>query len=345
MKSNISNSNGRCTIVAEISGNHNQSFSRAADLIYQAAEAGADAIKLQTYTPDTITIDCKKDFFKMNGTVWKGSYLYDLYKTAYTPWEWQSDLFDLAEKSGLECFSSVFDESSVDFLEEIGCSRYKIASSEIIDMQLLECVADTKKPIIISTGMASLPEIEEAVLCLGSAKSGPLTLLKCTSAYPADEADMNLLTMSDMRRRFEVDVGLSDHTLGTKSAMIAVAMGACMVEKHLTLRRSDGGPDASFSMEPEEFKKMVDDIRLAEKIMGEISYGPTVSEAIAVECRRSIFVIKDIRKGEYLTLDNLRSIRPGHGLAPKHLKAIIDGERKASMDLEFGTPLDWKHIR
>lgn len=338
------NSEDRCTVVAEISGNHNQSYERAALLVRCAAEAGADAIKLQTYTPDTITIDSKKDFFRLKGTVWEGSYLYDLYKTAYTPWEWQSDLFDLARKLGLECFSSVFDESSVDFLEEIGCTRYKIASSELIDTQLLEYVAKTKKPIVISTGMGSLLEIEDALVCLKESGSGPVTLLKCTSAYPADEADMNLLTMQDMKKRFDIQVGLSDHTLGFESAMLSVALGAVMVEKHLTLRRSDGGPDASFSVEPQEFKQMVDSIRLAEKIMGEIKYGPTNSESIAVECRRSIFVVKDIKKGEIFTSDNIKSIRPGYGLPPKYLKEILTAQKKATVDLEFGTPLEMKHL-
>ncbi len=326
-------------MVAELSGNHNQSYDRAVQLIEAAKEAGADAVKLQTYTADTITIDSNSDLFKLKGTLWSGKTLYEVYQEAYTPWEWQPDLKATANRLGMACFSTPFDDTSIAFLEKMNVPAYKVASSEITDIPLLECIAETGKPVIISTGMASLGEIDEAVAVFENAGVSEIILLKCTSAYPANPADMNLLTIPHMENTFDVPCGLSDHSLGVEAALASVALGACCIEKHMTLRRSDGGPDAAFSMEPAEFKQMVDFIRVAEKAMGKVSYGPTSSEQIAKGCRRSLFVVNDIREGEKITLENVRSIRPGDGLEPKFLPQVLG--KVARRDLKRGTPFSW----
>jgi len=304
-------------VVAELSANHNQSFDRAVALLHRAKEAGADAVKLQTYTPDTLTIDCDNDCFRIKGTRWDGRRLYDLYSEAYTPWEWQPELKKIAGDLGLDLFSSPFDGTAVDFLEEMGVPAYKIASFEIVDLPLIRKVARTGKPIIMSTGMATMNEIEEAVVTAREAGVEQLALLKCTSAYPAPPEEMNLRTIPHLRERFGVPVGLSDHTLGMAVPVAAVALGACIVEKHLTLSRTDPGPDSAFSMEPDEFKAMVEAVRTAEKAMGEVHYGASGREEASRILRRSLFVVKDIRAGEELTGDNVRSIRPGlPGLPP-----------------------------
>ncbi len=331
-----------CYIIAELSGNHNQSFERAVELVYAAREAGANAIKLQTYTPDTITINCDSDLFRLKGTLWEGQTLYDIYQSAYTPWEWQPKLKLIANELGMDCFSSPFDFSSVDFLEEMGVPAYKIASSELIDVPLLNKVAATGKPVIISTGMATQKEIEEALACFRRVGVEDLVLLKCTSAYPANPADMNLRTIPDMANIFGTLVGLSDHSLGIEAPVASVALGAVVIEKHMTLRRADGGPDAAFSLEPEEFRAMVDAVRITEQVLGSIRYGATEAESIAVECRRSLFAVADIQEGEKLTEENVRSIRPGYGLPPSDYTEVIG--RKAGCFIKRGTPLAWELI-
>ena len=330
-------------IIAELSANHNQDFDQAVQLIKAAKESGADAVKLQTYTPDTITIDCDNECFRIGkGTIWEGQTLYNLYKEAYTPWEWQPKLKEIANDLGIDLFSTPFDKTAVDFLEKMDVPAYKIASFELVDIPLIQCVAQTGKPIIMSTGMATLAEIEEAVTAAREAGCKELALLKCTSAYPADPAGMNLHTIHHMTEIFGVPVGLSDHTLGTAVPIAAVALGACIVEKHFTLSRSIPSPDSVFSLEPHEFKTMVDAIHTAEKALGKISYEMTEQEAASRVFRRSLFVVKDVKAGDTFTEDNIRSIRPGFGLAPKFLREIIG--KKASFDVKKGTPIRWNMI-
>jgi pseudaminic acid synthase len=325
-------------IIAEISANHNQSYDEAAKLIRAAKEAGADAVKLQTYTPDTITIDCKSELFRIGkGTLWVGRFLYDLYGEAYTPWEWHAGLFEEARALEMDIFSTAFDPSAVDFLEELSVPVHKIASFEIVDIPLIEKMAATGKPLIISTGMATLGEIEEAVQAARGAGAKQIALLKCTSAYPAPAEEMNLLTISHLADAFAVPVGLSDHTLGIEVPVAAVSVGACIVEKHFTLSRSELGPDSAFSLEPHEFACMVKAIRTAEKALGKVHYGVSPLEARSRVFRRSLFIVKDVKKGEILTCENVRSIRPGYGLHPRHLKDVLG--RRASSDLRKGTPL------
>ena len=325
-------------VIAELSANHNQDFDQAVRLVHAAKEAGADAVKLQTYTSDTITIDSDAEPFRIGkGTIWEGRKLYDLYGEAYTPWEWQPKLKATAEGLGMSLFSSPFDDSAVEFLEEMSVPAYKIASFEIIDLPLIEKVARTGKPIIVSTGMATLDEIEEAVDCARNAGNRQIALLKCTSAYPAPPDEMNLRTIRDLATRFDVPVGLSDHTLGTTVPIAAVALGATIVEKHFTLSRSVPGPDSAFSLEPSEFKQMVDCIRVAERALGDVSYQVSHAEQASRLFRRSLFVVRDIKAGEVFTAENIRSIRPGHGLAPKLLPRILG--KRCSMDLKRGTPL------
>jgi N-acetylneuraminate synthase len=327
-------------IVAEMSGNHNHNFDQAVKILHAAKDAGADAIKLQTYTPDTITLHCEKDYFYLGGdSLWKGSNLYDLYQEAHTPWEWQPKLKAIAEELGLDFFSTAFDASSVDFLEEMSVPVHKIASFELVDIPLIQKVAQTRKPLIISTGMASILEIEEAVQAAREAGANHIALLKCTSAYPAPPEEMNLLTISHLKDAFEVPVGLSDHTMGNAVAVAAVSLGACILEKHLTLSRDVPGPDSKFSMEPHEFKEMVKAVRIAQKALGQVHYGPAENEAEILIFRRSLFVVKDMKAGDRFTLENMRSIRPGHGLSPKYYKEILG--KKASKDIERGTPLSW----
>jgi len=331
-------------IVAEISANHLQKFDYAIELIKVARKAGADAVKFQTYTPDTLTIDCDNKYFQIKqGTIWDGKTLYQLYKEAYTPWEWLPKLKKIAEKEGLIFFSSVFDKTSVDFLEKITPPAYKIASFEITDIPLIEYVARKKKPIIISTGIATLSDIKEAVNTCKKVGNNQIILLKCTSVYPAPLEEVNLRTIPNLKETFKTVVGLSDHTLGISIPIAAVALGAKIIEKHLTLDRSLGGPDAAFSLEPEEFKEMVNEIRNVENALGKISYQLGKKIKKNREFRRSLFIIKDIKRGERFTETNIRSIRPGYGLSPKYFKKVLDKEAKR--DIEKGTPLSWDLIR
>jgi len=330
-------------IVAEMSANHGHRYEQAVELVRAARDAGADAIKLQTYTPDTLTIDSTTDYFRIGkGTVWEGKNLYELYGEAYTPWEWQPKLKAVAEELGLDCFSTPFDDSAVDFLENMKVPAHKIASFELVDSSLLRKVAVTGKPVIMSTGMATLAEIDEAVRTLREAGCTQLALLKCTSAYPSPPEEMNLRTISHLSNAFGVPVGLSDHTLGFSVPVAAVTLGACIVEKHLTIRRSDGGPDAAFSLEPAEFKAMVNAVRVAEAALGRVNYEVTKNEAASRNFRRSLFVVEDVKSGEVFTPKNVRSIRPGYGLPPKYLPIVIG--RQAAQDLTRGTPLSWKHL-
>lgn len=329
-----------CYVVAEISANHNQSFERAVEIIHAAREAGADAIKLQTYTADTLTINSDREWFQIPGSsLWAGKTLYQLYSEAFTPWDWHAGLMAAAHEVGLECFSSPFDASAVDFLERLGVPAYKIASFELVDVPLLRKVASTGKPVVASTGMATRAEIEEAVATLRQHGAGPIVLLKCTSAYPAPPDEMNLRTIPDLAEAFAVVTGLSDHTLGSSVPVAAVTLGARLVEKHLTLRRSDGGPDSAFSLEPDEFARMVNDIRQVERALGGVAYEPAPAEAKNMIFRRSLFVVAPVSRGERFTTENVRSIRPAHGLHPRHLDEVLG--KPAACDIEGGTPLRW----
>jgi pseudaminic acid synthase len=332
-----------CYIIAEMSANHGQSLERAIQLVHAAKDCGADAIKLQTYTPDTITIDCRRpEFLLSKAGLWEGRQLYELYAEAYTPWEWQPELKKEAERLGMHCFSTPFDDTAVDFLERMEVPAHKIASFELVDTELLKKVAATGKPVIMSTGMATFEEISEAVQTLRDAGCTQLALLKCTSAYPSLPEDMNLRTIPHLAESFGVPVGLSDHTLGIVVPVAAVALGACIIEKHLTLRRSDGGPDGAFSLEPNEFRSMVDAVRVAEKSLGGVSYEVSDKEQASRLFRRSLYVVKDVRAGEKLSSVNVRSIRPGHGLPVKHLHDALG--RIAKADIPRGTPLSWSHF-
>lgn len=330
-------------IIAELSANHNQDFNQALELIKAAKDAGADAVKIQTYTPDTMTIDCDNDFFKIGkGTIWEGKYLYDLYGEAYTPWEWHAELTQYANNLGLDFFSTPFDPTAVEFLEKMQVPAYKIASFEIVDIPLIRKIAQTGKPIILSTGMASVSEIDEAVQAIRDEGNNNIALLKCTSAYPAPPEEMNLKTIHHMSELFDVPVGISDHTLGISVPVAAVALGACIVEKHFTLSRSTPGPDSAFSLEPPEFKTMVDAIRETEKALGKVNYAVSEHEIASRVFRRSLFIVKNIKKGEIFSEENVRSIRPGYGLAPKYLPRIIG--RRAKKDIIGGNPLRWIDI-
>jgi len=327
-------------IVAELSANHGQQFAEAAKLVEAAKRAGADAVKLQTYTPDTLTIDSDRLYFRVGpGTLWEGRTLYDLYREAYTPWEWHPKLKQIADDLQIDLFSSPFDETAVDFLESIGVLAYKIASFEMIDLPLVRRVAQTGKSMILSTGMATLAEITEAVQTIRDAGGTQLALLKCTSAYPAPPGEVNLRTIPHLADAFDVPVGLSDHTLGIAVPVAAVALGACIIEKHFTLSRAVPGPDSPFSLEPGEFREMVEAIRTAEQALGDVRYEVTTHEAASRAYRRSLFVVRDMKAGEVFTKDNVRSIRPGHGLAPKHVDDVLG--RRAGQDIERGTPLSW----
>jgi pseudaminic acid synthase len=325
-------------IVAEMSANHNNDFDQAVKLIQAAKKSGADAVKLQTYTPDTITLDCQNDYFKIGkGNTCEGQNLYEFYSKAYTPWEWQPKLKKIAEGLGLSLFSSPFDKTAVDFLEKMDVSVYKVASFELVDIPLIEYIASKGKPIIMSTGMASLDEISESVQAARDAGAPHVALLKCTSAYPASPSEMNLRTIPDMSIKFKCNVGLSDHTLGIAVPVAAVALGACIIEKHLTLSRSVIGPDSGFSLEPDEFRAMVNSIRTAEEAFGRINYKISKHEVKNCVFRRSLFVVKDVKKGDPFTEENVRSIRPGYGLHPRYLRQAL-GVR-ATMDIARGTPL------
>lgn len=325
-------------VVAEVSANHNGSYEQAARIIRAAKEADADAVKLQTYTPDTMTIRCDAAPFQIGGgTLWDGRSLYELYGEAYTPWEWQPQLKALAESIGLDFFSTAFDASAVAFLEEMKVSVHKIASFEIVDLPLIETMAHTGKPIIISTGMAALSEIEAAVETARQSGASDVMLLHCTSAYPAPPDAMNLRTIPHLAQAFDCAVGLSDHTPGSAVAVASVALGACLVEKHLTLSRDEPGPDAAFSLEPHEFKAMAQSVRAAQQALGRVRYGANESEAASLVFRRSLFVVEDMRAGETFTTQNVRSIRPGHGLPPARLPEVLG--RRAARDISRGAPL------
>jgi N-acetylneuraminate synthase len=331
-------------IVAELSANHAQDFERAVALVRAAKSAGADAVKIQTYTADTLTLDSDKEPFRIHaGTAWDGKTLYELYKEAYTPWDWQPRLKAIADDLGLPLFSSPFDESAVAFLEAMQVPAYKIASFELVDLPLIECVSRTGKPVIMSTGMSTLDEIRDAVDAARAAGAREIALLKCTSAYPAPAEEMNLRTIADLAATFDVPVGLSDHTMGVAVPVAAVALGACIIEKHFTLSRSMPGPDSHFSLEPAEFKAMVEAVRTAEKALGRVDYTVGREEAKSRSFRRSLFVVQDVEQGALFSTENIRSIRPGHGLPPKHLKEVLG--RRATRDIERGTPLSWELVR
>ena len=330
-------------IVAELSANHLRKFDNAVKLIKEAKEAGADAVKLQTYTPDTITIDCENEYFQIKqGTIWDGKTLYELYKEAYTPWEWQPKLKKIAEEMGLILFSTPFDKTAVDFLEEMNVPAYKIASLEILDIPLIEYVASKGKPVIISTGIATLSDIKEAVNACKRMENDQIALLKCTSVYPVPLGEINLKTIPNLAETFGTIVGLSDHTLTISVPVASVALGACIIEKHFTLNRPSGGPDAAFSLEPDEFKAMVKAIREVEKALGEVSYELTEKMKKSRQHSRSLFVVKNMKAEEIFTEENVRSIRPGYGLPPKYLKDILG--KKAKKDIKRGTPLSWELI-
>lgn len=329
-------------IIAEMSANHAGSIERAKEMIHVAKEAGADCVKIQTYTPDTMTIDCHNEYFNIEKGTWEGENLYSLYQKAYTPWEWHEELRDEAAKVGIDFLSTPFDNTSVDFLESLDMSFYKIASFELVDIPLLEYIASKNKPIIMSTGMGTLEEITEAVEAIYSTGNKQLALMKCSSAYPAKSEEMNLSTILDIKKRFDIPVGLSDHSMGAFSATTAVALGANIIEKHFCISRAIKNPDSTFSMEPDEFKDMVDKVREVEKALGKVTYGVSEQESTNAGFRRSLFVVKDIAKGEVLTPENIRSIRPAYGLKPKYYKEVIG--KKASCDIKRGTPLTFEHI-
>ena len=330
-------------IIAEVSANHHHKFDRTVELLKAAKHAGADAVKLQTYTPDTLTLASDKEYFRVGqDSPWSGRFLHDLYNEAYMPWHWQPQLKAIADDLRLTLFSSAFDPSAVDFLEEMDVPAHKIASFEIVDIPLIQKMACTGKPLIISTGMATLAEIEEAVYAARTAGARRIALLKCTSAYPAPVEEMNLRTIPHLREAFQVPVGLSDHTLGITVPVAAVALGACIVEKHFTLSRADRGPDSSFSLEPAEFKAMVEAIRTIDLALGRVHYGASEHEAQSRILRRSLFVVKDMKQGEAFTQHNLRSIRPGHGLHPRHFDDVLGLQAKC--DVSSGTPLQWAMV-
>lgn len=338
------NLNQNIFIIAELSANHNGSLETALQTITAMKESGADAIKLQTYTPDTITLDCDSEMFTISqGTLWDKRKFYDLYAEAMTPWEWHEALFNHAKDLGMEAFSSPFDPTAVDFLENLDVPAYKIASFEITDIPLIEYAASKGKPIIISTGVATLDDIHEALDACRRMGNDQITLLKCTSAYPATLEEMNLLTIPDMIDRFGVTVGLSDHTMSLSAPIAAVALGARVIEKHFILDRAMGGADSAFSLEPAEFRTMVDAVRDTEKLMGKVTYDLSQKSLKSREFSRSLFIAEDVKAGDVLTTQNVRSVRPGFGMAPKHLKEILG--KKAKIDLAFGTPLAFKHIQ
>ncbi len=330
---------GRPTyVIAEISANHRQDYAEALKLVRAAKEVGADAVKLQTLTPDTITLKSDRPEFRVGGgTLWDGRTLYDLYEETYMPWDWQPKLQAEANALGLDLFSSPFDPTAVEFLRTMRVPAYKVASFEIVDLPLIERMARTRKPLIISTGMASRKEIQAALDAARAAGARQIALLKCNSGYPAPPGEMNLRTIADMQKRYRVPVGLSDHTLGIAASVAAVSLGACIVEKHFTLSRSIPGPDSAFSLEPAEFRTMVETIRVTEAALGTARYGPTASETKSLPFRRSLFVVEDMKEGDVFTDHNVRSIRPADGVPPGELKRVLG--RRARHDIARGTPL------
>lgn len=338
------NKDGKPFIIAEMSGNHNQSLERALKIVEAAAETGVDAIKLQTYTADTMTIDKSDDefFIADSNSLWQGESLYNLYQKAYTPWEWQEKIFRHAEELGLICFSTPFDDTSVDFLERLGCPIYKIASFENIDLPLIRKVAKTGKPMIASTGMASVADLDEMVRTARENGCGELTLLKCTSSYPAIPEGSNLRTIPHMKELFNCRVGVSDHTLGIGAAVASIALGATVIEKHFTLSRADGGVDSAFSLEPEEMKLLVRECNTAYQALGEVSYSIQEQEKKSLQFRRSLYIVENVKKGDVLTEKNLRSIRPGFGLAPKYYDNLLG--KKVNQDIPRGTGLKWDYL-
>ncbi|MBN9654818.1 pseudaminic acid synthase [Halobacillus sp. GSS1] len=331
-------------IIAEMSGNHNHSLERALDIVEKAAEAGAHALKIQTYTADTMTLDHKGEDFQIadSGSLWKGKSLYELYKEAYTPWEWHEKIFERCRELGMIGFSTPFDESSVDFLESLDVPLYKIASFENTDLPLIQKVAKTGKPVIISTGMATAGEIADMVDTFRKAGGEDLILLKCTSSYPATPENSNITTIPHMRKLFDCQVGLSDHTMGTGVAVASVALGATVVEKHFTLARKDGGVDSQFSLEPHEMNALVLETKRAWQALGQVSYGATDSEKASGKFRRSLYITEDLKAGDILTKDNLRSIRPGFGLPPKYYERLLG--KRVNADVKRGTPMSWDLI-
>lgn len=331
-------------IIAELSANHNGSLQIAIDTIKAAKEVGANAVKLQTYTADTLTLNSdKEDFIIKGGTLWDGKSMYELYEQAHTPWEWHKELFDYAREIGIDIFSSPFDKSAVDFLEEFNPSAYKVASFEITDYELIRYIASKMKPIIISTGIATKDEIEDVVNICRDVGNNNIVLLKCTSAYPAPIEDANLNTIPNLAQTFGVISGFSDHTIGSTAPIVAVTLGAKIIEKHFILDKSIGGADADFSMDKKEFKQMVKDIRDAEKLLGKVDYSMTDNKKKSRQFARSLYVAKDIKKGEVFTQENVRSVRPGYGMHPKHLKEVLG--KKASEDIPFATALKFEHIK
>lgn len=340
----IKGRNGDLFFIAEMSGNHNHSLERALQIVEAAAEAGADAIKLQTYTADTITID-KSDgefFIDDPDDLWKGQSLYELYQKAYTPWEWQPKIFERAKECGILCFSTPFDPTAVDFLEEIGTPMYKIASFENIDLPLIRKVAQTGKPLIASTGMASVAELDDLVRTARENGCPDVTLLKCTSNYPASPEGTNLRTLPHLKELFRCRVGLSDHTMGIGVAVASIALGATVIEKHFTISRADGGVDSAFSMESAEFAQLVRECCTAYEALGEIAYGPQEQEKASLASRRSLYVVADVKKGECFTDKNVRSIRPGLGLPPKYYDVVLG--KRAACDIGRGTAMAWKML-
>ena len=331
-------------IIAEISANHRQQFDEAVKLVEAAKETGADAVKLQTYTPDTLTIRSDRPEFRISGgTLWDGKTLYELYGEACMPWEWQPKLKKMADDLEIDLFSTPYDKTAVDFLDEMGVPAYKVASFEIVDLPLIEYIASKGKPIIISTGMATLSEIEEALQATRRAGASQVALLKCNSAYPAPLEGMNLRTITHLAETFQVPVGLSDHTLSIVPPVTAVTLGACIIEKHFTLSRNIPGPDSAFSLQPQEFRSMVEAVRTAEKALGEVRYEITEGEVKSLNFRRSLFVVKDMKAGEAFTEENVRSIRPGQGLHPRHFKDVLG--RRAAKNIKRGTPLSWNLLK
>ena len=335
---------GDVYFIAEMSGNHGGSLEKALEIVRSVAETGTDCLKLQTYTADTITIDCDSpDFQTISGSLWEGRTLYDLYQEAYTPWEWQAEIKDECERLGLDFISSVFDPTSVDFLESIGCEMYKIASPELVDTPLIRYTASKGKPMVISCGMGTVEEIEEAVEACRSVGNEQIVLLKCTAEYPAVYEDMNIATIADMRERFGCAVGLSDHSMGWGVDVAAATLGASVIEKHYCISREQKTVDSDFSMEPEEFSSMIRDVRRAKAAIGHVTYERSEKEKKGLDCRRSLYAVKDIAFGEKFTAENVRSIRPAFGLAPKHLDKLLGGTSKR--DIKFGEPITEGDLR